>query len=240
MKGDILSGVIVVAIVISSTILVINTINPFIQESKNFQSFNEAKATLEKVNTAINDVFLEAPGSRRTLDLNIREGDIIVSGEEDKIKIILPGNLFEPGISTQQGNVFVTSGGTTMKAYESDINSDGATDLVLENDAVIFAVKKIGNASSFVSINTTNIIPLIRNKRSNVNITPISGIFIGDALNTSYGNGFTELTRSGSTLQSSSIRVTVNSTSGTMYEALFTLRSAQDFVELEIKNIQNA
>ena len=109
--------------------------------------------------------------------------------------------------------------------------------MVLENDAVLFAVKKLGNATSWATVNTTNIIPLIRNKRSNVNVTPISGIFIGDIANTSYGNGYSELTRAG-TVQESSIHVLVNSSSF-RYDALFTLRSAQDFVELEVKNIQS-
>ena len=240
MKGDILSGVIVTLIVISSTILVINTINPFVQESNDFQSFNEAKATLEKVNTAINDVFLEAPGSRRTLDINIREGHLVVTGEEDKLKIILPGSLFPSGASTQQGNVIVSSGGSsTMKAYESDIDNDGNTDLVMENSAVVFAVKKLGNSTSNVTINTSSIITMMRNSRLNINISyPRSGIFVNDLEKTSYGSGYTELTSMGKDLVSSGIHLHLNSTTNVTYDALFSLSAGKDFLELQVKNVR--
>ena len=241
MKGDILSGVIITLIVVSSTILVINTINPFVQDSRDFQSFNEAKATLEKVNVAINDVFLEAPGSRRTLDLNIREGHLVVAGEEDKIKIILPGNLFPSGINAQQGNVVVSSGGaSTLKAYESDIDNDGNTDLVLENSAVIFAVKKLGNSTSNVTINTSSIITLMRNSRLNLNVSyPHSGIFVNDLEKTSYGNGYTELTSIGNNLVSSSVHLHLNSTAANVtYDAVFSLAAGKDFLELQAKNVK--
>jgi len=183
---------------------------------------------------------VEAPGAKRTVRVISDFGTFDVAGKEDRFKFRLSSEqkIYEPGTIIREGN-YIISSGTSMKAYESDIDSDGSTDLVLENDAVIFAVRKVGNASSQVSINTTNIIPYIRNKRSGVAITPISGIFIADDVNSSSGTGFSELTRAGQTLQDSSIRVLVNSTAATQYEALFTLRSAQDFVELEIKNIQS-
>lgn len=237
MKGDILSGVIIAVIVVSSTILVINAINPFVQESRDFQAFNEAKATLETINTAINDIFIEAPGSRRTLDLSIREGKLIVAGEEDKIKIRLDNALFAQG-STQEGNIIVTSG-SSMKAYESDIDGDSNTDLVLENDLLIFAVKKLGNPTNNVAVNTSSFITLMRNKNINVNVSyPHSGIFINDLEKSSYGTGYTELTRLGDTLTSSGIHLYLNSSQQNVtYDAIFSLNSGQDFLDMQVKNV---
>lgn len=237
-KGAVLSSVLAISIIITSTVIVVNLISPLIEEGVSVNQLNKAKQLASVLDSVIKELSVEAPGARRTIRIISDFGTFEALGKEDRFKFRLAAQqqIYEPGTVVREGNYIITSG-PSMKAYEKDMNNDSVIDLVLENDAVIFAVKKLGNSTDWVSINTTNIIPLVSNKRSNVNITPISGIFVGEDHTTSYGNGFTELTRAGSTLQDSSIRVLVNSSS-VRYEALFTLRSAQDFVELEIKNVQ--
>ncbi len=240
-KGAIISGIMAVAIVIASSAVVINLITPIIEEGAAVNQLNKAKQLASTLDSVIKELSVEASGAKRIVRIASDFGTFDVAGKEDRFKFRLASQqqIYEPGTAIREGN-YVISSGPSMKAYEGDVNSDGSAELVLENDAVLFAVKKIGNSTSFADINTTSIIPLIRNKRSGAGITPISGIFVGETYNSSFGTGYTELTRSGSTLQGSSIRINVNSTAGLSYEALFTLRSAQDFVELEIKNIQNA
>lgn len=239
MKGDLLSSVIIVIIVVISSILVLNTINPIISEGEQLQDFNEAKQALHSLDAAINQVLFEAPGSKRSVDIRIPEGKFQVVGGEDKIKIRIENiNLFPPGLRQEEGNIVITSG-ALMRAYESDIDSDGTTDLVLENGRVLFAIKKLGNYTNNVLVNTTSFISLMRNKNLNVDIPyPGSGIFIDDKDKTSYGIGYTELTKMGDNIASSAIRVVLNATAANVtYEALFSLASAQDFVELEVTQI---
>ena len=234
MKGDILSGILAVVIILGSTILVLNTVNPFVEESKGFQSFNEARQTLETIDAVINQLLVEGPGSRRSLDVSVRDGRMIVSSQESKIKIRLDDINALSGFSSS-GNIQVT-GGTPMKAYESDI--DGVPSLVLENSAIVFAVKKLGSSTNMVSVNTTNFITLMRNKALNLNVTPKSGIFINDKDASSYGTGYTALTQQGENLASGGIFVFVNSTGGNVsYEATFTLGSGNDFLETQVKNV---
>ncbi len=239
-KGAVLSSVLAIAIIVSSSVIVVNLISPIIEEGVAVNQLNKAKQLASILDSVIKELSVEAPGAKRTVRVTSDFGTFDVVGKEDRFKFRLASlqQIYEAGTVVREGNYIITSG-PSMKAYESDINGDGTTELLLENDAVLFSIKKIGNSTAWATMNTTNIIPLIRNKRSSVNITPVSGIFVGETYNTSFGTGYTELTRAGSTLQESSIRVLVNSTAGTRYEALFTLRSAQDFVELEIKNIQN-
>lgn len=233
MKGDIISGTLAVVIVVSSTLLILNTINPFIEEGRDIQSFNEAKQSLEQLDAVIKQLIYEAPGSRRSVDMNIREGRLQVVGSEDSIKIRLENvNLLSTGATVQEGNILITSG-ENMRAYESDIDGDGNTDLVLENNRLIFAIEKIGNSSSHVAINTSTFITLMRIKNLSLNISnPGSGIFIDDRLTTSYGVGYTELTRAGENLISSGIHVYVNATATTnvTYDATFSLKAGQDFI----------
>ena len=239
MKGAVIESVVAVAIIITSSIIVINMIMPAVEESKTFQYVNKAKETISFLDSVIRELAVEAPGARRTINLVSDSGTFVVTGKEDSLKFTVEGGpvILDPGSSVREGNLLVTSG-PTMSAYESDINSDGVTDLVLENDAVLLAIRKIGSPTNITSINTTSIFTVIRNKRTSANITPITYIYMDDNLNNAVGDGFTELTALGSNIQSSGIRVYVNS-SINEYDAIFTLRSAQDFVELEIKNIKS-
>ena len=239
MKGAMIESVMAILVIVTSSVIVINMLKPSFDESKTYGNLNKAKETLSFLDSVIRELAVEAPGARRTVNVLSDFGAFTVDGEADSIKFFMesPVPIIDPGGSVKEGNLLIVSG-TTMKAYESDINSDGVTDLVLENEAVLFAVRKIGSPANITSINTTSLFTLINNKRVNVNITPITYIYMDDDLDNAVGNGFTELTEKGTNLGSASVRVYVNS-SIKEYDAIFTLRSAQDFVELEVRNIKN-
>jgi hypothetical protein len=239
MKGNVIGAVIAVAIVVGSTLLVINMVMPTIEEGKDFQSFSEAKKTMELLDATITQVFFEAPGARRSIDIDVKKGKLIVSGPADRIKIRLEDvNLFTPGLRRQEGNILVTSG-AQVDAYEGDVDKDGSTDLVLENDGIIFAVRKLGSPSGHVIVNTTNMIVLIHNKRTNTDMFyPKSAIYINDTLETSYGIGYTELADRSSNIASASIHIYVNATlANTTYDGVFTLGPAQDFLEFHVSHV---
>jgi hypothetical protein len=232
------TAVVAVTIVVASTVLVVNVITPVMEQGKTLQRFNEAKNLLSGVDAAISELMYEAPGAKRTLKLSAREGQFIVSGADDSLKFKFdPGiTLFEPGTRKKEGNLIITSG-PGVKAYEQDVDGDGDTDLVLENAAVLFAINKSGNSTNRVLVNTTNFIRLMKNKVTGVNITPTSGIYIDEYDNSSYGQGYTELTSKGEYLTSASIRLVMNSSANIEYEALFTLGAGKDFIEMEVRHI---
>ncbi len=235
-KGDLIAGALSVAIIIASTIIVVNTITPIIQQGQTLQSFNDAKQVLTTIDSAVNEIMLEAPGSKRSLSFNMPKGRLIVAGAEDRIKLRIENiDLLEAGVTVEESNILIT-GGARIDSYERDIGGDSDTDLVLENAAVLFSVEKRGSSSSWTSVNTTTIISRIQNVRTGVNITPTSGIFINDLDNSSYGTGYTELAAP-TTADSRAIRVFVNASSGMQYEAIFTLQAAKDFVDLQVKRI---
>lgn len=146
-KGQI-SAVVVVAIVVVSTVIVINTINPFVEDAQASQAFIEAKNVLASIDQVIQQLSVEAIGGRRQVDVDLREGRFIVAGDEDRLKIRLPGSIdVGPGRVAEEGNIKI-SGGGLLTAKEEDIDSDGNTDLVLRNTAMMFAVEKIGNSTT--------------------------------------------------------------------------------------------
>jgi hypothetical protein len=232
-----IGAVIGVAIVIGSTIIVMNALGPVVDEGKKTETFIESKSTLALIDRSIQQLMLEAVGARRQLDIDVKTGTLIISGNEEKVKIRLEGyNLLQPGTSVQEGNIHIQSGGG-VDAYEADINGDGETDLVLKNNALTFAIKKIGNETNSSEINTSTMITYILNNRTNTVIRPGSGVFINDIQNSDRGLGFTSLSRLGTNLGESSILVTMRSYANIDYEALFTLLPGADFITVEVKNI---
>jgi len=144
-------------------------------------------------------------------------------------------------VRKQEGNILISSG-AAMSAYESDIDGDGNTDLVLENGVMLFAVKKLGTPSSHVVANTTDMIVLMRNKALDINVSyPRSGVFINDKQNTAYGVGYTELTKFGINIASSSIHLYVNATQANVaYDVSFSLGASQDFIEMHATRVVGA
>jgi hypothetical protein len=238
MKG--LTSSVIVMVILVSSLVVVNTINPLFRETSKLQAFNEARQTIHVIDSTINQILLETTGSKRSLDLSVRDGRLIASSADDTIIFHLEGVndiLLESGFVTEEGRVIIRSGGK-MRAYEEDIDGDGDTDLVLENGASRFAIQKLGSESSYVDINTSTAITQLRNMRLGVTATlEKSGIFINDIDASSYGNGFTKLSRIGENLESSSILMFVNSTSGITYEAVFEMAAGEDFVQLKLKRL---
>ena len=238
-KGFAIESIAAIVIVITSTVIVVNMLSSTVDQSKTYSNLNKAKETMTFLDSVIRELAAEAPGSKRTINIASDFGSFTVDGGSDRIKFFMesPVKILDPGSSVKEGNIEIVAG-PVMSAYEKDVDGDGITDLVLENDAVLFAVRKIGSPINITAINTTNMITVIINKRANVNITPITSIYMDEDKAGAAGNGFTQLSTQGSSLGSGSIRVYVNS-SVREYDAVFTLQSAQDFVTLEVKNIRS-
>jgi len=223
------SGTLIVLVGVIAAVMLIGFIKTMIDQGKTYNDFNKAKQDMSLINSIIKELSFEAPGSMRTIKLESEIGNFIVSGKENKIKYRVETDIpiLEPGTVTKEGDLTIVSG-NIARAYEDNISGNEV--LVLENDDVLFAVYRYGNKTDPVFINTTRLIALMKNKDLNINITPITKILIDNADNTSYGYGYTEIVETGNYLPAGTIRLVMDN-----YEALFTLRAGQDFIETEIK-----
>lgn len=235
-KGfSLIAGVVTIAIVIASSVIVINIINPTIERGKEYQNVNKAKQTMSIIDSAIREMAYEAPGSRKTINI-ASDGDLVVSEKDSTIKMKIEGTKIADGARVKEGNLIISSGALVL-TYEKDIDGDGNNDLVMENDAMIIAFKKIGTPTLHAAINTSNIVVLIQNKIANRTIVPRTGLYINDQLNTSFGIGYTEFVSSGGQTTVAAVRLYMNSTAGTQYDAIFTLNAVSDFIEMDVRNI---
>jgi hypothetical protein len=229
--NPLVSSIAVIGIILISSIIVTSMISPVMKRGEENQIYNEAKQKMSSLNALINELYYEAPGAARIVKMDVEGGKFVVSGGENKLKYVLDARMLESVTRTKEGNVIISSG-PFVKAYEGDPDGDGITDLVLENDDVLFAVRKYQPSNgTYPGINTSSLISIIKNKKLNTDIRPKSAIYVNGT--NDVGTGYTELTAQGNDLSSAGIRLFMNAT--IIYEAIFTLDAGADFVNLEIR-----
>lgn len=230
-----IGSVIVVMVFLASTIMVVSNLMPHIEQSQDMARFDNAKQTMSHIDSVVRELMYEATGAKRSIKVDAGKGNFIISEKENRIKFQTESHIdvYEPGTVFRQGNMIISSG-PYVSAYESDIDSDGSTELVLENRAILLAVEKIGNSTNKESFNFSDIITKIVNKREGLELFPKMNILLGG---TSYsGSGYTELVRTGDSITTGVIRIVIKSER--YYEVLISLGPGQDFLELEVKNIE--
>lgn len=216
---------VITAIVLVTVTIITYNMLPIIENTETMLKIEEAKKILEKVDTLVTRVAYEGEGSKRTLNIDLKGNRLIVSPEERSMKILIPSSrVHKQGFIKKEGKIKISSG-AYVHAYKSDIDNDGIEDLVLENPNIVFAIKNLNT-----SINLSNIITKIKNKKTNEEFYPQLEFYI-ENVNVSSGNGYTILTQEGDYLLSSSIKVVINATYN--YELLFTLGAGDEFISVK-------
>ena len=106
MKGFV-SEVVIIAITIASTIIVINAVNPIIEEGRTAQAISNAKQILKTVDTVVNQLVFEAPGAKRSVDIDLSDGRFVFSGRDDRIKVRLESSILKTGTRIQEENIVI-------------------------------------------------------------------------------------------------------------------------------------
>ncbi len=233
------SFVMIVAISVVAISIVLSIGLPAIERAKDAALINEAKNIMQLIDSSARQVLFEGNGAQRVFPVSSTGGDYFSEKSTDRIifKLNSISGIIDPGTRKKEGNLLI-SAGTDVKASEYDANSDGTNELVFENSRILFAVKKIGNSSSYAAVNNSQLVKLIQLKENVLNITPAdSSTIIDNSPLSANGTGYTELTQTGDLLREASIKAYIESGSGANYEIWYTLRSNADFILQEVKNI---
>ncbi len=227
----------VISIIAVSVVLSIGL--PAIDRAKDAALISEAKNIMQTIDSTARQVLFEGSGAQRVFSISSTGGDYFAEKDTDRIlfKLNSISNVIDPGTRKMEGNLLI-SAGTDVKASEYDANSDGTSELVLENSRILFAVKKLGNSLSYAAVNNSQLVKLIQLKENSMNITPSdSSTILDNNLLSLSGTGYTQLMQTGDLLREASIKVYIQSNSGANYEIWYTLRSNADFVLEEVKNV---
>ncbi len=238
MAGTMLSLVMVFAITLFAAMLVLNFGKPLIDSAKSSSELKSAEITMQFMDNYLRELAREGNGSARKYSFiapkrfeALKEEDAIAFGGETF------ASLFDFNTRTKKESLLYIAG-SDVRCAEQDGNSDGATDLIIENTFVRFAFNKTARATPYSSIDTNYAILNMTQKTNGVSILPVnSSIYIDDNSSSSYGIGYSELSRSGSALPFCTVHFFVNA-STVSYDIYYRLYAGADFLAVSVRNIR--
>jgi hypothetical protein len=238
LKGvSVISGVIFIAITISTIAIVYEAGVPTIKKMQAASSVEKMKDVFSDLDKVVRDVASEGTGSKRTVNLRIDDGKIVVNDTEDAIywKLDTDAKIVDPRTKQVFGNIVIGSNLDTS-AYEENysVTSPQIPAYRMENEHLIVFVKKIGSSSAYENFNINNVLLGIYNKDIGLwfNNTNMFDATIDDQASSRIANGTTSLTTSGYNLPYASVTTIVNSTY-IFYYVNFTLESGEDFIRID-------
>jgi len=237
--SQLISTVLIFLIVTTAIGIALLAGGPVIDRAKESSIFNEAVQNIRLLDNVIKEVASEGKGSFRAVQLKVSGGDYKVDSKTNSIEFTqtIQSGILESGTFVKEGYVFIAAG-TNARASTYDLDLDGTSDIVLENE--IMRVGILNNATSGNRINTSRVLKFFNFKENARNITiNDSTITIDNRTNSSSGYGFTEIVREGYNLAASEAVIHVN-TSGPAnltYDIVYTLRSGADFLIAKVQNM---
>jgi len=235
--SPILATMLIILMTTVGVTLALTIVLPAINRAQESSVINEGMENMKIMDNVIREVASEGTGTFRTVQLKVSGGEYKINGKSNNIEFTYPttSGIFTADSYMKEGNL-ILSAGANAKASEYDLNNDGTTELVLENEILRVGIVRNGTSTSYATMNTSGIIKLINIKDNSMNVTPVdSSIVLDDIPSTSYGNGYSELVRSGDNLPKAEVLVHVNTTYA-VYDVIYTLQSGTDFLIIKIQN----
>jgi len=237
--SEFIAGVLMIFISFMALALVMTMGLPALNRAKEAATINEATQHMRELDAMIREVASEGTGALKSMIMKVSGGMYAVNEKSDSVDFVyeMKYGLFTPGTFYKEGNLYMFTG-TTAKASEYDLDGDGRTELVLENDILRIGIQKVANSSSpnTDAIDTKNNIKILNLKENMVNVTPADTSITFDGITgTSSGTGYSELVQKGDYMSKAEAMAHVNSTE-IAYDVVYTLPSRADFLIVKIIN----
>jgi hypothetical protein len=234
---SIISGVIFIAITISTIAIVYEAGMPVIKKMQASASVEKMKDVFSDLDKVIRDVASEGTGSKRTVYLKIDPGKIVVNDTEDAVywELDTDAKVIEPRTRQVFGNIVIGANMETSAYQENySITSPQIPAYKMENEHLIVYIRKVGSGSTYEDFATNNLLLGIYNKDLGAwfNNTNMFDVTVDSQAGSRTANGTTTLMYSGYNLPYATVSALVNSTY-MRYSVNFTLESGEDFIRID-------
>ncbi len=229
--NPVFTAVIVALIVVLSGAIISTNVLENVSQTGDFYSFSNTKNAMNSLYDIIQDISLDIDGSRHFTFSNTN-GYLVA---DNSVRILMDNSAFSESLVKKEDNVLVKTGPLSL-AYSQDMDSDTIDDLVLENEAIIFSLKQVGDSDSYASLG--DVLAYIKNKQTNAVIDAGSLNIEVDEVMLSSAQGYTELDYHPVAVSNSihmfatSLDLEDKGISGV--DVYFTLSGASDFVEIKV------
>jgi hypothetical protein len=230
-KGQIwISALLYTLIAVVSIIFILQAGTPIVNGMRDRLVFTKTKNQLVTLDQQIEDVASEGKGSQRIVPLEIDKGNLFLDGGSFRWEFMTDTKLIESGSLQKVGNLLISSN-NNVNAYSN------STNYVIENSNVKVVFLKNGSASSFVNIQTSDLIESITLVNSGQSIASNFNFSLRPDIDTSYGTGYTRLVDEGSFLSKGVYIAHIDSTNF-VYDLEISLQSNADFLQVKVKNLE--
>lgn len=227
---QLLTVMILTAVIITAIGLVVSISNPLIEASKETVSMRDAEYLIKLIDDNVREVVKEGTNSRRTINIQ-STGEVETLPEEDAIQIGFSSRAGLADYLTRflKGNILFIAG--------NDVSCSNLTNITMENTYINVTFKKTQRASPLTQINTTENIISIHEKTGNTRVSFVnSSIIINDNQSTARGTGYSELLRTGKSLPSCTTHFFVNN-SAIEYDVYYILYAGADFLTIDVRSV---
>lgn len=225
--------IVTIIIVISGAIISTNVIGN-ISTAGNYYTFSNAKNAMMSLQQGLQSLALEINGSRH---FTYTDTNGYFTASEREVKFLYDKPAYEDSLTKKDGNIFIYSGPPST-AYTADINNDGNDELILENNAMIFAITRVGNAS--VAMEKLNKLSSWSvNKQMNITTIPalkisVDSIDILSAKSMGYDEIMYHPAAVSNTIHLFSNSTILNNAGMAGVDVYFMLSGGNDFVEIKV------
>ena len=238
---SVLSGVMFLAITITAVAIVYQAGIPIVKKMQTSAMIEQMKTTFSELDELIRQIASEGTGSKRTVQLTVDSGEIVINESYDTIywELETDAMLISPRTKQRFGNVIIGSNLNT-DVYEANYTrvSPEIECYVMENEHLKVFIRKIGvntSESGWEDFNTSAILVAIYNKDMDewFENAELLEITIDENADSKTGNGYTIPDESDYNLPYGTVTAYINSSYLTYY-INFTLESGADFLDIEV------
>jgi len=222
-----ISAVIYIGIMTAIITMIVTLITPALQKMEDKAAFSQAKNIMTGLDSVIKEVASEGQGSMRVFPLQIKKGELIIDGKDNKITYLLETKalIVAPNTIRKIGDLEF---GSNM---DVDVIDNGNT-ITMKNSYLEINISKIGNQTNYSYINLSNVIQSIylikEHKLFNGSIS-----FKVDNISSGYGYVYAE--QYGYNLPKGVVIIHLNTTAEE-FDLVITLDSYSDFIKVNGEN----
>jgi hypothetical protein len=225
---NIVSYILIVAIVVGGIGLVLMSGMPVVDSMKGDLQFRDSEQFLREFDSYVKDVVSEGNGSIRVIKSS--GGDFQIDANENLVQFRQDSNVFDY-LTRRISNDMMIIAGNDVDCFESDVNKDGRMEYVMEN-SYLQAVFQKANGTYDTAKNVLSM-KQMHNNRTIVVLD--SSIIIDNDVTTGKGSGYSEIVAK---RDAPLCRVHFFMNSTLDYDIYYTLYAGADFVVAEVVNIR--
>lgn len=212
---------------------------PALENQQEAASIRNAENFMQRLDSSVEAVVSEGEGSSRTIRVNFDRGNLQYDNSSDSLvyKLESGSGVISPQTSRRTGNVILSS---NANVEVSETSVDGTDCFMMENDYLKTCIKKVGNQTNPVELDTSELMILYESKSEELGNQKLNGtltVTVNENPSAGRGNGFTYAPETGSFIGTGRVISTVYTDTYT-YDVIFSLPTGSDFIQVDVQNFR--